>query len=269
MSRADALRPDFSLWHLIAVELRRQRQMRRISGAALAVILNCDRSTVARYESGDVQLPIARARVLDREWDMRGLFENLVKHAKNARDLDWWETFKEYERRSTLIKTYEPSLIPGLLQREDYAHAVFTASRRMDAKEAVAERLARQEILTHQDPCKLMAILDTAAILRIFGDVDVMRDQLGYLLEVSEQPNVYLRVTSDRLIGYGSIGGGFTVLQTPTGDLGFANYGTTAHMSLDPADIQEQALRYDQIGMSSLSIEASRTFIAKTLDSLS
>ncbi|GAA4377071.1 helix-turn-helix transcriptional regulator [Actinomadura verrucosospora] len=269
MSRADFLRPDFSLWHLIAVELRRQRQMRRISGAALAVILDCDRSTVARYESGDVQLPTGRARVLDQEWGLQSLFENLVKHAKNARDLDWWETFKEYERRATLIKTYEPSLIPGLLQREAYARAIFTSSRRTDADEAVAERLARQEILTRQDPCTLMAILDTAAVLRVFGDVDAMRDQLGHLLEVSEWPNVYLRVTSDKLIGYGGVGCGFSVMQTPTGDLGFANYGTTAHISLDPVDIQEQALRYDQIGMSSLSVEASRAFIAKTLDSLS
>ncbi|QKW39581.1 helix-turn-helix domain-containing protein [Actinomadura sp. NAK00032] len=269
MSRADALRPDFSLWHLIAVELRRQRQLHRLSGAALAVILDCDRSTVARYESGDVQLPIARARILDREWGMPGFFENLVKHAKNAQDLDWWETFKEYERRANLIKTYEPSLIPGLLQREGYARAIFTASRRADAEEAVAERLARQEVLNGREPCKLMAILDTAAVLRVFGDVEVMRDQLNYLLEASERPNVYLRVTSDRLIGYGGLGSGFTVIQTPTGDLGFANYGTTAHMSLDPADIQEQAIRYDLIGMSSLTVEASRAFIAKTLDSLS
>lgn len=269
MSRADALRPDFSLWHLIAVELRRQRQIRRLSGAALAVILDCDRSTVARYESGDVQLPIARARILDREWGLPGFFENLVKHAKNAQDLDWWETFKEYERRANLIKTYEPSLVPGLLQREGYARAVFTASRRTDVDEAVAERLARQEILIRQRPCTLMAILDTVAVLRTFGDADVMRDQLNYLLEVSERPNVYLRVTSDRLIGYGGVGGGFTIMQTPTGDLGFATVGSTGHISLDPIDIQEQAIRYDQIGMSSLTVEASRTFIAETLDSLS
>ncbi|SNS22099.1 helix-turn-helix domain-containing protein [Actinomadura mexicana] len=269
MSRADFLRPDFSLWHLIAVELRRQRQMRRISGAALAVILDCDRSTVARYESGDVQLPTGRARVLDQEWGLQGLFENLVKHAKNARDLDWWETFKDYERRANLIKTYEPSLIPGLLQREAYARAIFTSSRRTDADDAVTERLARQKILTREYPCKLMAILDTAAVLRSFGDTDVMRDQLGYLLEVSVWPNVYLRVTSDKLIGYGGVGGGFTVMQTPTGDLGFATVGSTGHISLDPIDIQEQAIRYDEIGMSSLSVEASRAFITKTLDSLS
>ncbi|QXJ22684.1 helix-turn-helix domain-containing protein [Actinomadura graeca] len=268
MSRADSLRPDFSLWDLIAVELHRQRQLHRISGAALAAILDCDRSTVARYESGDVQLPIARARVLDREWGTQYLFENLVKHAKSARDLEWWETFKEYERRSTLIKTYEPSLIPGLLQREGYARAVFTASRRTDADEAVAERLARQEILNGPDPCKLMAIIDTAAVLRVFGGTDVMRDQLSYLLEVSEWPHVYLRVTSEQLLGYGGVGGGFAIMQTPTGDLGFANYGSTGNISLDPSDIQEQAIRYDQIGMSSLSIEASQTFIARVLDSL-
>ena len=79
-----------------------------------------------------------------------------------------------------------------------------------------------------------MAILDTAAVLRSFGDVDVMRDQLGHLLEVAEWPHVHLRVTSERLIGYGGVVGGFTVMQTPTGDLGFA---------------QEQAIRDDEIGI--------------------
>ncbi|GGU99876.1 transcriptional regulator [Actinomadura cremea] len=269
MNGHDYLRPDVSLWDLIAVELRRQRHARGLSGDALGVILDCNRSTVARYESGYVQLPIARARILDRAWGTQGLFENLVKHAKSARDLDWWETFKEYERRATLIKTYEPSLMPGLLQRDGYARAVFVASRRTDVEEAVTERLARQEILRRQEPCKLMAIIDTAAILRAFGDEEVMRDQLGHLLEVSEWPNVYLRVTSDRLVGYGGVGGGFTVMQTPTGDLGFAAVGSIGHVSLDATDIQEQAIRYDQIGMSSLSIEASRAFIVKTLDAFS
>ncbi|MEU8341937.1 hypothetical protein SAMN05443665_106218 [Actinomadura meyerae] len=42
-----------------------------------------------------------------------------------------------------------------------------------------------------------------------------------------------------------------------------------AHISLDPADIQEQEIRYDSIGMSALTVEASRAFIAKTLDSIS
>ena len=75
-------------------------------------------------------------------------------------------------------RRHEPSLIPGPLQREAYARAVFTAGRKMDAEEAVTERLARQAILARQDPCKLLVIWDTAAVPRNFGDVDVMRDQL-------------------------------------------------------------------------------------------
>jgi hypothetical protein len=92
---------------------------------------------------------------------------------------------------------YEVSLIPGLLQTEDYARAVIAAgtvnSPRADVERQVALRMERQR-LTRTNPPKVWAVLDEAALRRQVGGPEVMRMQLEYLLELTGLPNVSLQV---------------------------------------------------------------------------
>ena len=71
--------PDGNLWDLIAFELRRQRQERNLSLAAVGDIIGRDRSLLTHVESGNTKLKEAHARKIDRAWAIDGFFQRLVK----------------------------------------------------------------------------------------------------------------------------------------------------------------------------------------------
>src|SRR5688500_7490671 len=144
MTARESLDPDRSLWHVLAVELRRRREFRKISGSRLGAVLGCDRSTVSRYESGLLRIPERHARILDREWDTGGLFGSLVHHAKIRNVEDWFVGLTEYEARASRIRMWEMALVPGLLQTPEYARAALSVGLVDDLEAAIETRLARQ-----------------------------------------------------------------------------------------------------------------------------
>src|SRR4051794_12518792 len=114
------LNPDRSLWHLIAVELRRQRELHQLSGNQLADILDVDRSTVSRWENGLRRLGYEYARKLDGLWRTNQLFERLVGFAMAFDTGDWMIGLAGYEARATRHRMWETTFVPGLLQTPDY-----------------------------------------------------------------------------------------------------------------------------------------------------
>ena len=65
----------------------------------------------------------------------------------------WFQDWLASEREAKKLRWFEPLLVPGLLQTEDYARAVFRARFGMtdeEIDEQVAARLKRQEILTRE-----------------------------------------------------------------------------------------------------------------------
>jgi hypothetical protein len=134
--------------------------------------------------------------------------DSLVQLARDSRQKGWWHaygdtvqphfaTYLGLESAASEIRIYEVSLIPGLLQTEDYARAVITAgmvnSPQADIERRVALRMERQR-LARSSPPKVWAVLDEAALHRHVGGPEVMRAQLEYLLELARLPNVSLQV---------------------------------------------------------------------------
>ncbi|HEY3685774.1 MAG TPA: helix-turn-helix transcriptional regulator [Streptosporangiaceae bacterium] len=88
---------------------------------------------------------------------------------------------RENEQSAKHIRIWEPRMVPGLLQTEDYARAV------LDSEEDVADRMQRQKILTRENPAKLRAILDESVLWRKVGTYEQFRRQLLHLLELHVQ----------------------------------------------------------------------------------
>src|SRR4051794_41050478 len=105
MSARELLDPENSLWDLIAVQLRRYREDRKVSGSTLGFLLDLDRSSVSRLESGSMKLQEKHAKILDREWDTEKLFTHLVRFARAGHDPNWWCSYTTYEAAATHLKT--------------------------------------------------------------------------------------------------------------------------------------------------------------------
>ena len=195
MEARESLDPDRSLWHLVAVELRRQRVLHDLSGSKLALLLDCDRSTVSRYESGTLKLTEKHAKVLDHEWVLDCLLTRLVHFARSGNSEDWFVGLTEYEARATRIKMWEIGLVPGLLQTPEYARAALAVGLVDDLEDAFEKRMARQAaVFERLKPPHVSILLNWVVLAQVVGGAEVMRGQLARLLEVAELPNVSVRV---------------------------------------------------------------------------
>jgi hypothetical protein len=108
--------------------------------------------------------------------------------------------FLGYESSAVIIRSFEPIIVPGLLQTEEYAREVISAvepAHRVDS--LVDLRVERQEILVREAPPNLHFIVDEAVIRHLVGGPEMMRRQLVHLREMAAQPHIHLRiVTFDR-----------------------------------------------------------------------
>jgi Domain of unknown function (DUF5753) len=82
----------------------------------------------------------------------------------------WFRTAVGLEESATLIRSYQPQVIPGLLQTEGHIQAItaasFPAAPHDFTERSVALRLARQHLLTRPDPPRYWAVLDETVLRR-------------------------------------------------------------------------------------------------------
>jgi hypothetical protein len=153
--------------------------------------------------------------------------DELVRLAREARRQGWWHPYRDvlkagfsqflsFEAEAVTYRSYEAQVIPGLLQTGEYARAVLFGSRvrsSEEAERAVRVRLARQARVTAaQDPLNVWQIVEEAALHRMVGGPQTMREQLGHLLELGELANVSLQVLPYKAGVHAAIDGPFVLL---------------------------------------------------------
>ncbi|GHH73952.1 transcriptional regulator [Streptomyces sulfonofaciens] len=168
-------------------------------------------ATVRRMEMAEVALKIPYLQLLLRSYGI-GDEEaaDFVALAEEANRPGWWQRFHDIlpgwfsmyvslEGAASLIRSYEPHFVPGLLQTEDYARAVLHSgaigqTRPEDIERHVALRMQRQQLLTRENAPRLWVVMDETALRRPVGDTDVMRGQIDRLLKASKLPHVTLQI---------------------------------------------------------------------------
>jgi transcriptional regulator with XRE-family HTH domain len=110
----------------------------------------------------------------------------------------WFRTAVGLEESASLIRSYQPQVVPGLLQTEGYIKAItaasFPAATREETERRVALRLARQELLRRSDPPEYWIVMDETVLRRPIGGHRVMREQLACLIEAIQLPKVTIQV---------------------------------------------------------------------------
>lgn len=160
--------------------------------------------TIKRAEDGDNAL-LARqlARYVDVCGADRETRAHLIELGQQARKRGgWWSAYKDLlpgpyvqlEAEASEVHNYEPLLVPGLLQTEEYAHAIASAMQRRprDAERHVEARMRRQRRVYDGD-LTVNAMIDEAVLQRAAVD-DIGQAQLHHLAEMAALPNVRIRV---------------------------------------------------------------------------
>ncbi len=189
------------------VELRRRAGL---SGADLARLLNTNQPRISRIETGrsvpsvdDVRAWAEATQATPKEVaELGDLVRRLATDATSWRILhrlgltQHQREIAELEREATAISTFQPTMVPGLLQVAEYARRVMAQgnpSSQADLAEAVAQRIERQTVL--YDQRKRFEFIITEGALRWRpGPPELMAAQLDRLISVASLPNVSLGV---------------------------------------------------------------------------
>ena len=203
----EAVRGPTVLRILLGGQLRRLRESRGVTAQEAAAAIRGSESKISRIELG---------RNAIREIDILDLLtyygvgseerEQLLSLAEQANRPGWWHRYNDIlpdwfqmyvglEEAARSIRVYESQFVPGLLQTRDYAAAVIGLGDfpPEEAERHVVLRKERQRRFADGD-LKLWVIIDEPALRRPVGSAGVQRDQLSYLLEASERPNLTLQV---------------------------------------------------------------------------
>jgi transcriptional regulator with XRE-family HTH domain len=229
------LKSPTALRVVLGTQLRRLREARGVTVAAAAQAIRGSGAKISRMELG---------RVGPRERDVMQLLtlygvstqqerEAFLTLVRRANVPGWWHQYSDIipswfdaylglEQASSVIRTYQPQLVPGLLQTPEVARTVIKLGypRRStdDIERRIALRMTRQEILTQPGPPLLWAVFEEASLWRLNKN-SVMREQIQHLISMAELPNVSIQLIPVHSRAHLGVGGPFTILRFPHADL--------------------------------------------------
>ncbi|MET8054602.1 DUF5753 domain-containing protein [Streptosporangium sp. NPDC005286] len=129
--------------------------------------------------------------------------------------LRWSE---EIEPRARVLRCWDPLLVPGLLQTENYARAVFRgglATSEQEIEDQVSARMRRQLILRKESPPVLWALLDEWVLRRPIGGREVMYEQLDHLAAIAGWQNVKVQLVPHDTFCTAGLMSGFALAELP------------------------------------------------------
>lgn len=245
----------------LAAELRRLRSESNLSIEDVAGTLKWPGSKVSRIENRQVGISPRDLRKLLELYkvDGRPYCDELLEMARRATERGWWQSYSggvvptDYanliglEAEAATIRTYEPELVPGLLQTADYSRAVIRAGRSADTSEEIERRvevrLERQDVLFRADPPppKVSVVLNEGVLVRRVGSPDIMRAQIEHIMKKRDRANVVVQILPFSAGAHPAMVGPFTMLTfLDAADPGVVNVEnhTGAHALEKPEEIR-------------------------------
>ncbi|MEX0167735.1 helix-turn-helix domain-containing protein [Streptomyces sp. LMG1-1-1.1] len=216
-------------------ELRKLREQSGMSAQQAAALLGVDRTRIPHIEAGRFGISAERVRTLAFNYGCPDTaLVDLLAAMAQERDRGWWEGHRgllppalidiaELEFHASELHTAVTTHIPGLLQTEEHARAVFdTAVPPLPAPDLEARlslRLRRQEVLHRDRPVRYEAVIHEAALRMQFGGPKVTRGQLEHILAHTGRDTVSVRVIPFAAGGFPGAGQSFTYVCAPVPQL--------------------------------------------------
>jgi transcriptional regulator with XRE-family HTH domain len=215
-------------------ELRRAREKGGHTQEDVAEAMEWSLSKLIRIESGSVGISTSDLKALLRHYGIVDPAEvdRLLDLARAGREQrGWWSeyrdavsqqylTFVGYEDAASVIQTFQPLVVPGLLQEEEYARAVLRAVGEFATEKQVDDRVRlrlrrQEELFERPDPPRMYFVIDEASLHRWVGGRDVMRHQLQRLRSDLQRDNVTIEIVPFAAGAHPGMQGPFVILEFP------------------------------------------------------
>jgi transcriptional regulator with XRE-family HTH domain len=252
---------------LFAAELAAARAKVGLSRDDLAARLNYSPSLVAMIEARRRAPTLDFARRCDDVLATAGTFARIQQHARTTPVPSWFKPWAEIEAAAEQLRLFEHSLVPGLLQTEEYAKAVLLSrpgTSNAETEELAVARIERQAILYRDRPPIVWAVIDEAVLRRQIGSAKVMHEQLVHLWGMADRPNVTIEVVPLSVGAHSGLMGAFAIAESGgTARAAYLETVTEGYISEASAVLSEVGLAFDTLRSETLTRGASKDLILK------
>lgn len=249
----------------LAAELRRLRHEAGLSLEDVADGLGWQPSKLSRIENRQVGVSTADLRKLLVAYKVedQAYRDHLADMARRATERGWWQSFSSdvvpaalatligLETEARTIRSYEPELVPGLLQTEAYTRAIMRAWQpgwtAADIDRRVEIRMARQDVLREAGASpQVSCIINEAVLRRTVGGNEVMHEQIEMLAKERDPANVTVQALPFNSGAHPAMAGPFQILTFhDPGDLGIVHLESA--MTALTLEQPEELRRYDEV----------------------
>lgn len=260
------LDPSSSPRALLGAELRHRREDAGLSQTDLGAPLFVSGSFIGQLESGVRRMQMDQAEKFDEVLGADGFFVRNCAALKRSKYPEHFAEAAEAEARAEAIREYAPQLVPGLLQTEAYARAVFRAYRPTAVEsvidELVTTRLERAEILADPTSPLLWVVLDEAVLRRAVGGPAVMAVALRHISSLMRGHRVVAQVLPFTEGAHAALTGALKLMSfSDAPQLAYVDGLGIGKLEDDPATVRQYELAYDLVMASAVSPTASLALI--------
>ncbi|NJP72068.1 helix-turn-helix transcriptional regulator [Streptomyces sp. C1-2] len=227
-------------------------------------------STIAAYEQGRRVPPPRFIDQADEVLDAGGVLQEMKEEVARAQYPAFFRDAARLEGEAVELHVYANQAVPGLLQTEEYARAVFGMWRPLLGEETIAQRvtarLARQDIFARRPMPTISFVIEEATLRRPLGGESVLRGQLEQVLLVGQQRNVELQVMPTQRQEHASLGGPFTLIETREGRrIAYVEAHKESRLYTERSSVREFEEQYGILRAQGLTPRESLAFVEKVL----
>ncbi|MEU6061445.1 helix-turn-helix transcriptional regulator [Streptomyces sp. NPDC047097] len=249
-------------WHLIGAQLAQLRRAAGLSQPKLAAELSISPETLASIEQGRRPLRIDRAQELDDVLGTNGVLAVGVSRVPaKERYPAFVQDFIGLEATARALSSYQNHAIPGILQTEAYAAAVFNSRfppyTREEREEHQADRIDRRKLFDREPtPPTMSFIIEQSVFDCELGDEEVTREQIRHLRRIADLPYVSLQIMPRKRHTHAGLDGPFVLLETDDHQqLAYIEGQRVSFLIQDPAEVSILQQKYGMLRSQALNTE--------------
>ncbi|WP_229867422.1 helix-turn-helix domain-containing protein [Streptomyces gelaticus] len=250
------------------------RKAAGLTQAQLAALVGHQVETISSIEQGRRALLPDLAAKLDERLDTKGA---LAMAVANMPEVDlipaWAEEYLELEREALALCFFANQVLPGLLQTENYARAVFDSRvptfSREEIDTHVGTRLKRQEIMRREVPPTTSFVISEAIVRDRLGGNEVHQESLRHLRDRAALPGISLQVMPLGRTTHAGLDGPFILLETPDFQrIAYTETQRGSQLISNPDEISIISQRYAMLRTQALNAEDTKSLLDRLLGEL-
>ncbi|MFJ5307668.1 helix-turn-helix domain-containing protein [Streptomyces sp. NPDC088350] len=256
--------------HVFGRQLKRFRVRAGMERAQLGALTGYSASTIASYEQGR-RIPSGRfIAQADEVLGAEGVLSEFIEDMERAQYPAFFQDAAALEKKAVALHFFAVQGVPGLLQTEEYARAVFTMRRplldEVTIEQRVEARLARQKVFAQKPEPTMSFVMEESVVRKRLGGSAVWRGQLEQILLVGERRHVQIQIMPDAREEHAALAGPFSLIETEKGRrIAYVEAHRHSRLFTDRTTVRELEEQYSLLRAQALTPRESLALVEKLL----